>query len=134
LRARILAVVCGLALPATPLQAAPVPTKPPPGELGAAPSLVLVRDGCGRGWLRTRWRDQWGYGMGVAAFRTKVVLMAVMARGRSIRPRLAHRSCTMGLELVTHSKRHGAPNPSLAEDPERLTLRQVDQVPTRTPL
>ena len=32
-----------------------------PVELGTAPSLELVRDGCGRGWHRTRWRDQWGY-------------------------------------------------------------------------
>jgi hypothetical protein len=32
-----------------------------PVELGTALSLELVRDGCGRGWHRTRWRDQWGY-------------------------------------------------------------------------
>jgi hypothetical protein len=61
MRAVILAVVCGLALAATPLQAAPVPTKPLPGELGVGPSLELVRDGCGRGWHRHHWRDQWGY-------------------------------------------------------------------------
>jgi len=29
-------------------------------EVGATPPLELVRDGCGRGWHRTRWRDQWG--------------------------------------------------------------------------
>jgi hypothetical protein len=61
MRAVILAVVCGLALAATPLQAAPVPTKALPGELGVGRSLELVRDGCGRGGHRTRWRDQWGF-------------------------------------------------------------------------
>jgi len=61
MRAVILAVVCGLALAATSLQAAPVPTKTLLGELGIAPSVELVRDGCGRGGHRTRWRDQWGY-------------------------------------------------------------------------
>jgi len=61
MRAIILAVVCGLALATTSLQAAPVPTKALPGELGVAPSLKLVRDGCGRGWHRHHWRDQWGY-------------------------------------------------------------------------
>jgi hypothetical protein len=61
MRAVILAVVCGLALAATPLQAAPVPIKATPVELGAAPPLDLVRDGCGRGWHRHHWCDQWGY-------------------------------------------------------------------------
>ena len=57
----ILAVLCGLALAPTPLQAAPVPTKALPSEPSVAPSLELVRDGCGRGWHRHHWRDQWGY-------------------------------------------------------------------------
>src|SRR6202022_1586941 len=61
MRAVILAVVCGLALAATPFQAAPVPTKALPGELSVAPPVELVRDGCGRGGHRTRWRDQWGF-------------------------------------------------------------------------
>ena len=61
MRAVILAVVCGLALAATSLQAAPVPTKALPGELGVAPPVEPVRDGCGRGWHRHNWRDQWGY-------------------------------------------------------------------------
>jgi len=64
MRAVILAVVCGLALAATPLQAAPVPTKALPGELGVAPPVEPVRDGCGRGWHRHHWRDQWGYWRG----------------------------------------------------------------------
>ena len=61
MRAVILAVLCGLALAPTPLQAAPVPTKALPGGLGVAPPVELVRDGCGRGWHRHHWRDHWGH-------------------------------------------------------------------------
>jgi hypothetical protein len=61
MRAVILAIVCGLALAATMVQAMPVLTKATPAELRTAPSLELVRDGCGRGWHRHHWRDQWGY-------------------------------------------------------------------------
>jgi hypothetical protein len=61
MRAVILALVSGVALAATSVQAAPAPTKAVPSELGVAPSLELVRDGCGRGWHRHHWRDQWGY-------------------------------------------------------------------------
>ena len=61
MRAVILAFVSAAALAAVSVQAAPLPPKPSAIELGAAPSLELVRDGCGRGWHRTRWRDQWGY-------------------------------------------------------------------------
>ena len=61
MRAVILALVGGVALAATSVQAAPAPTKALPSELGVAPSLELVRDGCGRGWHRAGWRDQWGY-------------------------------------------------------------------------
>jgi len=46
MRAVILAVACGLALAATSLQAAPVPTKTLLGELGIAPSVELVRASC----------------------------------------------------------------------------------------
>jgi hypothetical protein len=87
-RGVILAVLCGLALAPTPLRAAPVPTKALPGELGVAPSLELVRDGCGRGWHRHHWRDQWGSWHGATAFRTKGVLTAAGARGRTIRPHI----------------------------------------------
>ncbi len=61
MRAVSVAVVSGIALAAASVLAAPLPPKPSPVELGAAPSVDLVRDGCGRGWHRTRWRDQWGY-------------------------------------------------------------------------
>ena len=57
--ALILAFILGLAMAAS-AHAAPLPLKPTAIELGAAPPVVLVRDGCGRGWHRTRWRDQWG--------------------------------------------------------------------------
>jgi hypothetical protein len=59
MRTVILAFVLGLALAAS-VQATPLPPKPKPIELGAAPLIELVRDGCGRGWHRTHWRDQWG--------------------------------------------------------------------------
>jgi hypothetical protein len=54
----------GLAvLGAVSVQAAPiaVPAKPITVELGGAPSVQLVRQGCGWGWHRGGWRDRWGY-------------------------------------------------------------------------
>ena len=59
MRALILAIAVGLAS-ATSAQAAPLAPSPASIELGAAPSVELVSDGCGRGWHRARWRDQWG--------------------------------------------------------------------------
>ena len=59
MRALILASAVGLAFAAS-TQAAPVWRNTAEIELGAAPFIELVRDGCGRGWHRTRWRDQWG--------------------------------------------------------------------------
>ena len=59
MRALMLAFVLGLALAAS-VQAAPLALKPTPIELRPAPPVELVRDGCGRGWHRTHWRDQWG--------------------------------------------------------------------------
>jgi hypothetical protein len=61
MRAVILALVSGVALAATSVQAAPAPTKALPSELAVAPSVELVRDGCGHGWHRHYWRDQWGF-------------------------------------------------------------------------
>jgi len=60
MRALILAFSVGLAFPAS-TQAAPVWHDAGGIELGAAPLIELVRDGCGRGWHRSRWRDQSGY-------------------------------------------------------------------------
>jgi hypothetical protein len=82
MRAVILAVVCGLALAATPLQAAPVPTKALPGELGVAPPVEPVRDAAG---TATTGATNGAIGDGVTALLTEV-LMAATARGRTIRP------------------------------------------------
>jgi len=59
MRVLILASAVGLVL-APSVQAAPVWRNTAGIELGAAPSVELVRDDCGRGRHRTRWRDQWG--------------------------------------------------------------------------
>jgi len=58
MRALILALGASLALAAS-TQATPLAPKPASIELGAAPLFEPVRDGCGRGWHRTHWRDQW---------------------------------------------------------------------------
>ena len=59
MRTMILAVAGSLALAAS-AQAAPLASKSATIELGASPPVELVRDGCGRGWHRDRWRDQSG--------------------------------------------------------------------------
>ena len=59
MRGLILAFAGGLALAAS-AQAAPLARNPASIELSGAPPVELVRDGCGRGWHRSRWRDQWG--------------------------------------------------------------------------
>jgi len=60
-----------VALASVSAQAAPLPpAKATPVELGTAPPIELVRQGCGWGGHRFHWRDRWGYGIGVAAFRT----------------------------------------------------------------
>jgi len=59
MRGLILALAGGLTLAAS-AQAAPLTPNHASIELGAAPPVELVRDGCGRGWHRPRWRDQWG--------------------------------------------------------------------------
>jgi hypothetical protein len=51
-----------LTLAAVSSQAAPFPpAKAAPVELGTAPSIELVRQGCGWGGHRVHWRDRWGY-------------------------------------------------------------------------
>ena len=60
MRALILALTGGLGLATSP-QAAPLRPNHVFTEFGAKPSIELVRDGCGRGWHRDRWRDEWGY-------------------------------------------------------------------------
>jgi len=59
----ILSTLAGLVgLSAVSVQAAPLlPAKAPAAERGIDPAIELVRDGCGHGWHRHHWRDQWGY-------------------------------------------------------------------------
>jgi hypothetical protein len=59
MRKVILAFAGGLALMAS-TQAVPGLPKTAGIEFGRAPPIELVRDGCGRGWHRDRWRDQSG--------------------------------------------------------------------------
>jgi hypothetical protein len=59
MRALILASVLGLAWVAS-AQRAPFGPQPAIIELGDAPPVQVVRDGCGRGWRRDHWRDQSG--------------------------------------------------------------------------
>ena len=59
MRELILAFTAALGV-AISARAAPLAPNSASIELGAAPSVELVRDDCGRGWHRTRWRDQWG--------------------------------------------------------------------------
>ena len=59
MRVLILASAVGLVL-APSVQAAPVWRNTAGIELGMTPPIELVRDGCGRGYHRTRWHDQWG--------------------------------------------------------------------------
>ena len=58
MRGLILAFAVGLALSAS-AQATPLARQPATIALGAAPPVQQVRDGCGRGWHRDHWRDQW---------------------------------------------------------------------------
>ena len=51
-------------------QAAPgIPLKGSPVELGVAPTIELVRDGCGYAYHRVLWQDVWGNWYWAAAFR-----------------------------------------------------------------
>jgi hypothetical protein len=59
MRALTLAFAAGLTVAAS-LQAAPLAPNPASVEIVTAPPFEQARDGCGRGWLRGRWRDEWG--------------------------------------------------------------------------
>ena len=57
----ILAMSVGLVMLMTvPGEAAPLAGKANRVELGAAPPIELVAEGCGPGWHRRHWRDYWG--------------------------------------------------------------------------
>ena len=68
MRVAIVAFLSGLALAAAAVQAAPA--KAPAADLGAAPPIELVDNGCRHSWHRTRWRDHFGYWHWATAFRT----------------------------------------------------------------
>ena len=106
MRTMILAVAGGLALAAS-AHATPKPTAT---ELGVAPPVELVRDGCGRGWHRTHWRDQWAIGSGATAFQTKVVTVPVTvtmagARGGTIRSQIGAPYSLAGVGVINRSDR-----------------------------
>src|SRR5215469_2262198 len=63
MRGLILALSGGLILAAS-APAAPLALNQAFTEFSAKPSIELARDGCGRGWHRDRWRDEWGYRRG----------------------------------------------------------------------
>ena len=71
MRALILTFALGLALAAS-AQAIPVWRNTAGIELGTAPLIELVRDGCGRGWHRDHWRDQWSDWHWATVFRTEI--------------------------------------------------------------
>jgi hypothetical protein len=52
-----LAVIAAVSAQAAPL----APKEATPPELAGAPTIELIREGCGHGWHRHHWRDQWGY-------------------------------------------------------------------------
>jgi hypothetical protein len=58
----IIATCAGLvALSGISVQAAPLPpAKAGRTAFGGAPQIELVADGCGYGYRRTRWQDEWG--------------------------------------------------------------------------
>jgi hypothetical protein len=59
MRTSILAIGVGLAL-ATSAQAAPLAPKPALVDLGTAPPVEPIAEGCGWGWHRRHWQDRWG--------------------------------------------------------------------------
>jgi hypothetical protein len=130
MRAVILAFVIAAALSTVSAQAALPPPKPSAIELGTAPFLELVSDGCGRGWHRTRWRDQWAIGMGVTVFRTEV-LTAATARGGTIRRPFGAALLHHGVGVrVIHTKLHAPGAFGRRRSRARSPLRQAN---TTTP-
>jgi hypothetical protein len=59
----IIATCAGLvALSSISVQAAPLPpTKAGPTELAISPPVEQAAQGCGYGYRRTLWQDEWGY-------------------------------------------------------------------------
>jgi hypothetical protein len=62
MRTMVLTLAGLVALATVSVEAAPIaPARATPAELGYAPPIELVREGCGWGWHRGHWRDRWGY-------------------------------------------------------------------------
>ena len=63
MRVAVLTFLGLVALTAASAKATPItiPARPLHAEFGTAPSIELVRQGCGWGWHRGGWRDRWGY-------------------------------------------------------------------------
>ena len=59
MRAAIAALVAVFGLMALPAPGWAAPAAPQ-GIAVAAPSIWMVRDGCGAGWHKQGWRDRWG--------------------------------------------------------------------------
>ena len=90
--------------------------------LGAAPPLELVRDGCGRGWHRTRWRDQWGIWHWGDCVPDEGRPYGGYGAGPYYPPSLARRPSALGLGVPVLSYMRAEP-PVLSA----LTLRQANQ-------
>jgi hypothetical protein len=61
MRITIATLASMMVLAAVSVQAAPLPlAKATLVELGTAPPIELVRQGCGWGGHRSHWRDRWG--------------------------------------------------------------------------
>jgi hypothetical protein len=58
MRTTVIAMVAVFGLMALPATGWTAPAAPQ--DIGAAPAISLVRDGCGPGWHRQGWRDRWG--------------------------------------------------------------------------
>jgi hypothetical protein len=58
---RVIIATCASVAFVVSVQAAQLPpAKALPTELTVSPPIVLAADGCGYGYKRTRWQDQWG--------------------------------------------------------------------------
>jgi hypothetical protein len=114
MRGTILKCAVGVAPAAMPARAAPLAPEATVIDLGASSPVEHVRDHCGRGWHRTRWRDHGVIGIGVTAFQTKAPTAAGAARVVPSLLGLAW-SCPVGLKFSIVSDLRA--EPSLTADP-----------------
>jgi len=130
MRALIFAFAVSLAFAAS-AQAAPVWRNTAGIGLGAAAHIELVRDGCGRGWHRDRWRDRSGDWHRVTVSRVGVPGCLDRRLEPSL-PRSARGTASVGLGLSIATEMWAAPPPT--HDPARhhgvktATARAVDAI------